>query len=71
MQISRIAVPGGPTHGAFRGYDKQTGEVLWEKHLEAGTTSAPMTYMFDGKQYIVVAVGSTSPPAEFVALTLP
>jgi quinoprotein glucose dehydrogenase len=55
----------------FRAYDKTTGEVLWETELPAGTTGAPMTYMFAGKQYIVVAVGDWDHPAEFVALSLP
>ena len=41
----------------FRAYDKATGEVLAEIELPAGTTGAPITYMHDGKQYIVVAVG--------------
>jgi hypothetical protein len=30
-----------------------------------------MTYQFNGKQYIVVAVGSQQYPAEFIALSLP
>jgi hypothetical protein len=30
-----------------------------------------MTYLHDGKQYVVVAVGSTEYPAELVALALP
>jgi hypothetical protein len=30
-----------------------------------------MTYMHDGKQYVVVAIGSTDHPAELVALALP
>jgi hypothetical protein len=30
-----------------------------------------MTYMFEGKQYIVVAIGSRERAAEFVALSLP
>ena len=29
-------------------YDKATGQVLWETELPAGTTGAPMTYMFRG-----------------------
>ena len=41
----------------FRAFDKATGAVLWETELPAGTTGAPMTYMFEGKQYIVVAIG--------------
>ena len=39
--------------------------------LPAGTAGAPMTYMADGKQYIVVSVGETGRPAEFIALSLP
>ena len=55
----------------FRAYDKATGDVLWEMELPAGTTGAPMTYMHDGKQYIVVAIGGVEEPAEWVALSLP
>jgi len=56
----------------FRAYDKADGKVLWETELPAGTTGAPMTYMFDGKQYVVVAVGSNDPKsAQFVAMSLP
>ena len=63
----------GPGAGGnmFRAYDKATGDVLWETDLPAGTTGAPMTYMFEGTQYIVVAVGDREHPAEFVALSLP
>jgi quinoprotein glucose dehydrogenase len=55
----------------FRAYDKTTGEVLAELELPSGTTSGPMTYMFRGKQYIVVAVGDREHAPEFVALSLP
>ena len=55
----------------FRAYDKATGRVVWEMDLPAGTTGGPMTYMHEGKQYIVVAVGGSEQPAEYVALGLP
>ena len=55
----------------FRAFDKATGATLWETELPAGTTGAPMTYMFQGKQYIVVAIGSRERAAEFVAFSLP
>ena len=55
----------------FRAFDKATGVVVWETELPAGTTGAPITYMHDGKQFIVVAIGETLAPAELVALTLP
>jgi hypothetical protein len=38
--------------------------------LPAGTTGAPITYMHEGKQYIVVAIGSPDVTPEFVALSL-
>ena len=55
----------------FRAFDKGTGRVLWETEFPAGTTGAPMTYMFEGKQYVIVAIGSREHAAEFVALSLP
>jgi quinoprotein glucose dehydrogenase len=55
----------------FRAYDKATGEVVWETELPSGTTSGPMTYMHQGRQYIVVAVGGRDHPGEWVALALP
>jgi quinoprotein glucose dehydrogenase len=54
----------------FRAYDKNTGKVIWETEFPAGTTGAPMAYMYKGKQYIVVAIGGRDHPAEFVALAL-
>jgi glucose dehydrogenase len=55
----------------FRAYDKKTGNVAWETELPAGTTSGPITYLFGGKQYIVVPIGDTTSAAEWVALALP
>jgi quinoprotein glucose dehydrogenase len=55
----------------FRAYDKFTGEIVHEMELPANQTGNPMTYMVDGKQYIVMAIGAAGHPAELVALTLP
>jgi quinoprotein glucose dehydrogenase len=68
------ATPGVPVGGfgnKFRAYDKATGEVVWEIDLPAGTTGGPMSYMAQGKQYIVVPIGGKNSPPEFVALGLP
>ena len=59
---------GGPM---FYAYDKATGAVVHELQLPANTCGNPMTYMVNGKQYIVVAVGAANFPAELVALSLP
>ena len=55
----------------FYAYDKATGAVVHEMELPGGTCGVPMTYAINGKQYIAVAVGSRTTPAEIVALTLP
>jgi quinoprotein glucose dehydrogenase len=56
----------------FRAYDKKTGVVLAELRIPAQATSLPMTYMHQGKQYIVFAAGDarTDHAAELIALTL-
>ncbi|MGH9495941.1 MAG: PQQ-binding-like beta-propeller repeat protein [Candidatus Sulfotelmatobacter sp.] len=54
----------------FIAYDKATGKPLAEIELPSGTTGGPMTYTYQGKQYIVVAIGSRKDPPELVALTL-
>jgi quinoprotein glucose dehydrogenase len=55
----------------FRAYDKATGEVVWETELDAGTSGAPMTYLFEGKQYVVVAIGGKEHAPEWIAFGLP
>jgi quinoprotein glucose dehydrogenase len=55
----------------FRSYDKATGDVVSEMMIPANVTNIPMTYMANGKQYIVIAVGATGKPAELLALALP
>jgi quinoprotein glucose dehydrogenase len=55
----------------FKALDKATGATLWSIDLAVGQNNTPMTYLHDGKQYVVVSVGSTDYPAELVALALP
>ena len=63
-----------PPHGGgrmFRAYDKQTGRVVWQTELPAGTSGAPMTYLHDGTQYLVVAVSDRDHDGELIAFALP
>ena len=70
-EMNPALVPGAGGR-KFRAYNKATGAMLWETELPAGTTGAPMSYMFEGKQYVVVAVaGTEAGSAQFVALSLP
>jgi quinoprotein glucose dehydrogenase len=51
--------------------DKRTGKELATVEIPAPTTTAPMTFMHDGNQYIVSAIGGGDHPAALVALRLP
>ena len=55
----------------FHAVDKKTGERLGTVALPASTNTAPMTYMHEGKQYVVVSVGGRTHPGAHVALSLP
>ncbi len=57
--------------GLLRAHDKSTGEILAEIDLPSHQTGVPMTYMHEGRQFIVVAVAGRGVPGELVALTLP
>jgi glucose dehydrogenase len=50
--------------------DKATGDAIADIELPGPVGGLPMTYMFDGKQYIVMSVGGAN-GAELVALTFP
>lgn len=65
-----LSIPKLSGGNMFRAYDKKTGKVVWEADLGAGTTSPPVSYMYKGKQYIVVGVGGVDHPAELVALAV-
>lgn len=61
----------------FRALDTESGEVLWEsERLRAPANATPMTYMYKGKQYVVVAAGGNGVAAtelsdSLVAFALP
>ncbi|MGI9252041.1 MAG: PQQ-binding-like beta-propeller repeat protein [Pseudohongiellaceae bacterium] len=51
--------------------DKATGETIALIDLPASITGVPITYMHDGKQYIVAAVSDFEATAKIIALALP
>ena len=52
-------------------YDKTTGKVVGEAVLPRNATGAPMTYMLNGKRFLVIPTGGANLPAELIALSLP
>ncbi|GAB3021694.1 outer membrane protein assembly factor BamB family protein [Spirosoma pulveris] len=59
----------------IRAFDRKTGKIVWEYTLPAGGFATPITYMVNGKQYIVIAAGGTryglKPGGSYVAFALP
>jgi len=49
----------GENSGAFVAADAANGEVLWSYPTNQTWKASPMTYRFDGKQYIAIAIGQT------------
>jgi quinoprotein glucose dehydrogenase len=65
------APPGRPRGAMLRGYDKNNGTEVGAVWLPAAQSGSPMTYMADGRQYIVVAVSGGIYSGEYIAFALP
>lgn len=64
-------MPDGSRGAYLRAYDKRTGAEVGAVAMPGAQTGSPMTYMLDGKQYIVVASSSSISPGQLVAFRLP
>jgi len=63
--------PEHPRGAMLRAYDKNTGAQVGAVWMPAPQSGSPMTYMVDGKQYIIVAVSGGNYSGEYIAYTLP
>jgi len=63
----------GETVALLRAYDKATGADAGSVEMPARQTGSPMSYVHDGKQYIVLAVthGGANAGGELIAYALP
>ena len=55
----------------LRAYDKNNGKEVGAVYLPAGESGSAMSYMVDGRQYVIVAIGGGNYPSEYVAFALP
>jgi quinoprotein glucose dehydrogenase len=55
----------------LRAYNKATGQEVGAVFMPSQQTGSPMTYMLNGKQYIVLAIGGGTFPGEYIAYKLP
>jgi quinoprotein glucose dehydrogenase len=63
--------PSGQRGSMLRAYDKRTGADAGAVYMPAPQTGSPMTYMLNGRQYLVVAISGGSYSGELVAFRLP
>ncbi len=59
--------PNGRRGAMLRAFDKGNGTEVGAVYLPAPQSGSPMTYLLDGVQYLVVAVGGAGYPGELIA----
>jgi glucose dehydrogenase len=60
-----------PRGAMLHAYDQQTGKEVGAVWMPSSQSGNPMTYMVDGRQYIIVAVGGGNYSSEYIAFALP
>jgi glucose dehydrogenase len=65
------APPGRPRGAMLRAYDKNNGTEVGAVWMPAAQSGSPMTYMADGRQYMIVAVSGGNYSGEYLAFALP
>jgi quinoprotein glucose dehydrogenase len=63
--------PDHPRGAMLRAYNKTTGAQVGAVYLPAPQSGSPMTYRFNGRQYIVVAVSGGAYSGEYISFALP
>jgi quinoprotein glucose dehydrogenase len=61
----------GQRGSMLRAYDKKTGSEVGAVYMPAPQTGSPMTYMLNGRQYLIVAISGGTYSGELLALRLP
>ena len=68
---SFTTLPDRPRGAMLHAYDKQTGKEVGAVWMPAPQSGSPMTYMLNGKQYLIVAVSGANYSGEYIAFSLP
>jgi quinoprotein glucose dehydrogenase len=67
-QVTSVTHPRG---AMMRAYDKTTGKEVGAVWMPAPVSGSPMTYEWQGKQYIIIAVSGGTYSGEYIAYALP
>ena len=57
VTASGLVFIGAAMDNYLRAFDAATGKELWRGRLPAGGQATPMTYVWQGRQYVVIAAG--------------
>jgi glucose dehydrogenase len=68
---AQVTTANHPRGALLRAYDKATGKDAGTVFMPAPQSGSPMTYMLNGKQYIIVAIGGGNYAGELLAFRLP
>jgi len=76
VTASGLVFIGAAMDNYLRAFDARTGAELWRGRLPAGGQATPMTYVWQGRQYVVIAAGGhyksgTKRGDQLVAFALP
>jgi quinoprotein glucose dehydrogenase len=63
--------PEHPRGAMLRAYDKQTGQQVGAVWMPAQQSGSPMSYLANGKQYIIVSISGGNYSGEYLAFSLP
>ena len=66
-----FTAPNGQRGAMLHAYNKATGSEVGAVYMPGAQTGGPMTYMLDGKQYLVVGVSGAILPGQLMAFKLP
>jgi quinoprotein glucose dehydrogenase len=66
-----FTTPSGLRGAMLRAYDKASGKEVGAVYMPAPQSGSPMTYMLNGKQYILLATSGGSSSGELLAFRLP
>ncbi|HKD48982.1 MAG TPA: PQQ-binding-like beta-propeller repeat protein [Rhizomicrobium sp.] len=72
MGDPQYSTQAGHPRGAYlRAYDQKSGQQVGAVWMPAPQSGSPMTYMYDRKQYIIVAVSGGNYSGDYIAYSIP
>ena len=66
-----FTTPNGQRGAMLRAYDKASGKEVGAVYMPAPQSGSPMTYLLNGRQYLVVAISGGTYSGELLAFRLP